>query len=81
MREREQFPQDVAQHFCLSACHEEIEEFQKGLDILGLVSVLQSHYEESKTELFFSHASSQLPTSCHCLKCLITLTKMMQIKM
>ena len=52
--DRGELIQDIAQHFCLSLCNEEIQEVRKGLDVLGLLHVLEEHYEESKLELLLS---------------------------
>ena len=50
--------QDIAQHFCLSLCNEEIQEVRRGLDLLGLLRVLEEHYEESKLEFLLSSKDS-----------------------
>eukprot|EP00794_Sanderia_malayensis_P001628 gene1628-1807_t len=50
MGEREQFAENITQHFCLSACHEEMQDFRKGLDVHGLLRILENNYEESKSE-------------------------------
>eukprot|EP00794_Sanderia_malayensis_P015226 gene15226-16800_t len=52
--EREEFARMIAQHVCISACMEEFQEVRKGLDILGLLEILEDHYEESKEEFVFS---------------------------
>eukprot|EP00112_Aurelia_sp_Birch-Aquarium-sp1_P011988 Seg2516.4 transcript_id=Seg2516.4/GoldUCD/mRNA.D3Y31 product="hypothetical protein" protein_id=Seg2516.4/GoldUCD/D3Y31 len=52
--DRDVLIEDIAQHFCLSLCNEEIQEVRKGLDLLGLLRVLEEHYEESKLEFLLS---------------------------
>lgn len=52
--EREEFARMIAQHVCISVCLEEFNEVRKGLDILGLLDILENHYEKSKDEFVFS---------------------------
>eukprot|EP00794_Sanderia_malayensis_P013137 gene13137-14490_t len=52
--DRGELIQDIAQHYCLSLCNEEIDEVRKSLDVLGLLRVLEEHYEESKLEFLMS---------------------------
>ena len=48
--EREELIKDIAQHCCISVCNEELVEIRKGLEAIGLLEVLEQHYDESKHE-------------------------------
>lgn len=48
--DREELIKDIAQHCCISICHEEILEMRKGLDVIGLLQILELHYDEAKNE-------------------------------
>ena len=48
--EREDLSRNIAQHFCISVCNEEIQEVRKGMEVLGVLKVLEDHYDESKNE-------------------------------
>ena len=46
----DQLVKDVARHFCLSTCSDEIQEVRKGMEVMGLLQVLEQHFNESKEE-------------------------------
>ena len=48
--EREDLSRNIAQHFWISVCNEEIQEVRKGMEVLGVLKVLEDHYNESKNE-------------------------------
>eukprot|EP00794_Sanderia_malayensis_P020964 gene20964-23019_t len=48
--DRSQLVKDVALHLCLSTCSDEIQEVRKGMEVLGVLQVLQQHFDESKEE-------------------------------
>eukprot|EP00794_Sanderia_malayensis_P017949 gene17949-19744_t len=49
-KDKYDFIDKVAYHYCILACASQIEDFIQGLDVLGLLSILQNHYEESRLE-------------------------------
>ena len=48
--DKSMFIQTICEHFCVSRCLEELQDLAKGIDILGLYSILAEHYDEAKTE-------------------------------
>jgi len=38
--EKQTFVEDICFHYCLSICSEEIAEVKRGIDILGLITIL-----------------------------------------
>lgn len=48
--ERVDLSRNIAQHFCISVYNKEIQEVRKGMEVLGVLKVLEDHYDESKHE-------------------------------
>ncbi len=52
--ERDALVRDISKHFCVSVCSEEIHEVRKGMELLGILAILEEHFEESKNEFLLS---------------------------
>ena len=48
--DRQEFIDRIIRHCCLSNCSDEMQEFIYGLNVLGLLSILKLHYQESRIE-------------------------------
>ena len=54
--ERAALLENVCTHYCISACIEEIQDFVKGLQVIGVHQILIDHHEESKHEFLLGNA-------------------------
>ena len=52
--EREKFVSNVSKHFCVFQCLAEIQQFKQGLELSGILQLLQNHYDDGMKEFSYS---------------------------
>ena len=62
--EKNEFIQQIIQHFCFKMCSEEIQDFKRGLEQHGLYSILSEHFAHASKEF----SLSQCITSAEIIK-------------